>query len=216
MRDTAQSAERLHPASAILYLASMRLSSLHFECVLASMLLLTACGGRSMNKDLARDLIIDIPGEDLEKKDIEVVSVTQVSGSEAIAQTTLKTAFRLERVRGTWVVREVRIGHGQWEKVSNLLESLNKVKKEETGEMLDRISEAVRKYREANGPVPEFKDYVGLSDLLSPKYLDPLIRLDAWRRPFWAGRTQANALVIRSAGPDGHYFTEDDISRTIP
>jgi hypothetical protein len=188
---------------------------MRFEYLLISLLLLTACGGRSMNKNLARDLIIEIPGETLEKEDIEVIKVMQVSGSEAIAETTLKTAFRLEKVSGTWVVREVRIGNGQWEKVSNLFQAIEKVKSEETSGMLDKIDEAIRKYRNANGTLPVFKDYIGLSDLLSPKYITPLLRLDSWRRPFWAERTQTDTIVVRSAGPDGRYYTDDDLSRTI-
>ena len=140
----------------------------------------------------------------------------QVSGSEAIAETTLKTAFRLEKSRGRWVVREVRLGHGQWEKAGNLFQTLEKVKSEETSEMLDRIDEAIRKFRDANGTLPVFKDYIGLSDLLSPKYVTPLPRLDSWRRPFWAEITQQNSIVIRSAGPDGRYYTDDDLSCTIP
>jgi|WetSurSiteA1Bulk_404760.scaffolds.fasta_scaffold12956_2 hypothetical protein len=185
------------------------------EYLLISVLLLTACGGRSMNKNLARDLIIEIPGETLEKEDIDVVKVMQVSGSEAIAETTLKTAFRLEKSRGKWVVREVRVGHGQWEKTTNLFQTLELVKSKETSEMLGKIDEAIRKYRDANSALPVFKDYIGLSDLLSPKYITPLPRLDSWRRPFRAEITQQNSIVIRSAGPDGRYHTDDDLSRTI-
>lgn len=184
------------------------------EYLLVFLLFLSACGGRSMNKHLARDLIIHIPAEALEKKDVEVVNISQVSGSEAIAETTLKTAFRLERVKGAWIVREVRIGHGQWEKISNLVTTLESVKVAETGEMLDRIVEGIRRYRQNSGSLPDFKDYIGLSDLLSPKYVTPLIRLDSWRRPFWAEKT-SGGIVIRSAGPDGRYYTADDISRTV-
>jgi hypothetical protein len=188
---------------------------MRFEYLLISALLLTACGGRSMNKNLARSLIIEIPGETLENEDIEVVKVMQVSGSEAIAETTLKTAFRLEKSGGKWVVREVRLGHGQWEKVTNLIQTLDQVKSKETSEILEKLDEAIRKYRDANGALPVFKDYIGLSDLLSPKYITPLPRLDSWRRPFWAEITKQNSIVIRSAGPDGRYFTDDDLSRTI-
>ena len=182
---------------------------------LISLLFLTACGGRTMNTRLARDLITEIPRDTLEKSDIEVLTITQVSGSEAIAETRVKTAFRFEKVRGNWVVREIRLGHGQWEKVSNFGQALARIKIEETGEMLDRIAEAARKYREVNGALPSFRDYIGLSDQLSPAFLTPLIRLDSWRRPFSAERTPSNAIVVRSAGPDGRYFTNDDIIRTV-
>lgn len=200
----------MHPASFILYLATMRL-----EYFLISFLLLTACGSRKMNTHIARDLIMEIPRDALEQSDVEVMSITQVSGTEAIAETRVKTAFRFERVRGKWVVREIRLGHGQWEKVDNFGQALERVKIEETGEMLDRIAEATRRYREANGALPSFNDYVGLSDQLSPTFLTPLMRLDSWRRPFLAERIQSKSVVIRSAGPDGRYFTNDDITRTV-
>jgi hypothetical protein len=189
---------------------------MRLEYFLVPVLLLTACGGRSMNSHLATKLIMEIPQETLEKKDIEVVNIIQVSGSEAIADTTLKTAFRLEKVRGKWAVREVRLGHGQWEKVSDLVQTLEVVKIEETRQLCDRIAEAIRRYQEANGALPVFKNYIGLSDLLSPTYLTPLIRLDAWNRPFEAERTGSNTIVIRSAGPDGRFGTKDDIIRTFP
>jgi hypothetical protein len=185
------------------------------EYCLISILLLTACGGRELGKNTARHLIVDIPEESLQKEDVDVVNVTQASGSEAVVETRLKTAFRLERVRGKWVVREVRIGHGQWEKVNDLIRTLDFVKTEETREMLDALTEAVEKYRGDKGSLPVFKDYIGLSDLLSPRYLTPLIRLDAWRRPFEAELRGSNTIVIRSAGPDGKFDTADDIVRTI-
>jgi hypothetical protein len=200
----------LHPAAFLLYLATMR-----FQYFLISILLLSGCGGRTMNPGLARSLIMEIPKDTLEKSDVQVLTITQVSGSEAIAETKVETAIRFEKVDGKWVVREIRLGHGQWEKVSNLALTLEKVKVEETGQMLDRIADAIRKYREANGSLPSFEDYIGLSDQLSPTFLTPLIRLDSWRKPLWAERTGSNAIMVRSAGPDGRYFTDDDIIRII-
>jgi hypothetical protein len=197
-------------AAFILYLACM-----HFRYLLILALLLSGCGGRTMTPRLARSLIKDIPKDTLENSDVQILTITQVSGSEAIAKARVETAFRFEKVQGKWVVREIRLGHGQWEKVGNLVLALEKVKIEETGEMLDRIAEATRKYRKTNGSLPSFKDFVGLSDQLTPTFLTPLMRLDAWRRPFWAEHSSANAVAVRSAGPDGRYFTDDDIVRTI-
>jgi hypothetical protein len=187
---------------------------MRFAYCLISILVLTACGGRELGTNTARNLIIDIPEESLQKEDVDVVNVTQVSGSEAVVETRLKTAFRLERVRGKWLVREVRLGQRQWEKVSDLIQTLDFVKAEETRKMLDTIAEAIERYRRENSSLPVFKDYIALSDFLSPKYLTPLIRLDAWRRPFEA-ELRSNTIVIRSAGPDGKYGTTDDIVRTI-
>ncbi len=200
----------LHPQSYFLYLALMR-----YEYLLIAALLLTGCGRRTMNVNLAKDLIVQTPREGLKREDLDVAKVIQIGGSEAIAETRLKVAFRFEKVGTEWVVREVRIGHGQWEKVANLLQALERVKIEETQESLNLIAEAILKYRQSNGNLPVFKDYVSLSDLLSPMYLTPLIRLDAWRRPLAAERPNANTILLRSAGPDGKFGTSDDICRTI-
>jgi hypothetical protein len=184
-------------------------------CALIGLFLLSGCASRSITNDLARDRILEIPASVLEKEDIEVWKVTRVGGSEAIAETRLKTAFRLEKVNGEWAVREVRIGHGQWEKVSNLVESLEAVKIDETKQMLGRIAAAIIDYRSSNGTLPVFKDYVDLSDQLSPKYLTPLIRLDSWRQPLSAERKDYTTIVLQSAGPDGKHGTNDDIRETI-
>lgn len=184
--------------------------------LLIAILLLTACGRRTIDANRARDLIIGTPQEVLEKEDVEVAFVRQVGGSEAIIETRLKAAFRLEKVQGRWIVREVRVGHGQWEKIGNLSKTLEAVRTEETRKSLDQIAEAILKYRESNGRMPVFKDYISLSDLLSPKYLTPLIRLDAWRRPLEVERPDADTILLRSAGPDGKFGTADDIRRTVP
>lgn len=183
--------------------------------LLISILFLTSCGGPTLNAKLARNLIVDMPQEVFAKEDVEVVNVRQVTRTEAIAETRLKTAIRYEKVGDEWAIREVRLGHGQWEKVGNLLQALETVKVEETRKILGRIAEAVLKYQETNDSLPVFDDYIALSDLLSPKYLTPLIRLDAWRRPLGAEASAANTIRLWSAGPDGKDGTDDDIRKTI-
>ena len=61
------------------------------------------------------------------------------------------------------------------------------------------------------GGLPEFSDYIGLSNLLNPDYLTPLIREDAWRRPLAAYRLGSNSVRLVSAGPDGKLGSSDDI-----
>jgi hypothetical protein len=201
----------LPPESYFLYLAFMRL-----EYFLAAVLLLASCGGRKISPNAAVKTIMDIPGETFKKEDIEVLNVFQVSGSEAVIETRLRTAFRMEKVGEKWVVREVRIGRGQWEKVVNLERALEVVRTEETRAMLEQIAGALLKYRASKGSLPVFKDYVSLSDLLSPAYLSPLIRLDAWRNPLEASPQDSNTILLRSAGPDGKFNTADDITKTVP
>ncbi len=189
---------------------------MRYSYILLFSILMSSCGGRTINNNSARDLIVNLPQGALQEEDVEVVSIRQMGGAEAIVETRLKTAFRFERVEGEWIAREVRFGHGQWERVENLAQALEAAKKEETRKMLDSIAEAVQKYRRSTGNLPEFKDYIGLSDLLSPEFLTPLIRLDAWRQPLEAQRLSSDSILIWSAGPDLKHHTGDDIRRILP
>ena len=182
--------------------------------LLAIPLLLPACGGRKMNDNLARSLIISMNSNTMNESDVEIVKVQQASASEAIAETRASVAFRFEKNGNAWLVREMRIGHGQWENVGNIERALIQVKTEETKELFARIDEAIQKYRAENKRFPVFKDYIDLSDQLSPKYLTPLIRLDAWQRPLEASTSDTN-ILLNSAGPDGIMGSSDDIKLTI-
>jgi hypothetical protein len=186
-----------------------------FAYALICVLFFTGCAARTINHNLARDIIVDIPQGALEKEDVDVIKLSGIGGSEAIAETLLKTAFRLEKVKGQWVVREIKLGHGQWEKIGNLTEAIERVKIEETKILVDRIVEAIQKFRESTGSLPAFKDHVALLDQLSPKYVTPLIRLDSWRQPLDATHSDANTIQVCSAGPDGKFRTTDDICKTI-
>ena len=183
--------------------------------LLTLLVFLTACGGRKISTGNAREAITALPQEILEKEDIDVVYVTQTSGSSAVVESRVKTAFRLQKINGEWTVKDIRIGHGQWERIEDLSASLNQVKTEQTRQMLDRISAAVKEYYKATGSMPEFKDYIALSDILAPTYLDPLIRLDSWRNPLRAAKPDSNSILVVSAGPDGRFTTEDDIRTVI-
>jgi hypothetical protein len=207
---TGKTEHLLEDTRCFLYLASMKLM---YPLICA--LIFTGCAAHAVNNHLARSVIVSLSQGALESEDVNVIKVTGIGGTEAIAETQLKTAFRLEKVKNQWVVREVRLGHGQWEKIDNLSKAIQHIKIGETEEMLDRILAAIQKYRESKGILPAFKDYVGLSDQLSPQYLTPLIRLDSWRRPIEATRSEANTILVCSAGPDGKFHTADDICKTL-
>ena len=182
--------------------------------VLLSTLLLIACGGRSLNKNAARNLIANSPITNFDKEDVYVESITQISPSEALVETRLKAALRLEKVRGEWIIREVRLGDRPWEKLDDVLTALKAVQTEETRKMLETIATAVGQYRLKNGSLPTFRDYVTLSDKLYPDYLAQLIRNDAWNRPLAAQLVGMNTIRLTSAGPDGKFDTPDDIELT--
>ena len=195
----------MHPAAASCILRRMK------RCFLLTvLLLLSACGGRKMNDTLARNLIVGINSDAVRKSDVEIVGVHQISAGEAIAETRTRVAFRFENGNDVWRVREMRIGHGQWESVDNIERALNQVRTAETKELLARIAEAIQKYRDANKRLPVFKDFVDLSDQLSPGFMTPLVRLDAWQRPLEASMS-GSVILLGSAGPDGIAGNQDDI-----
>ncbi len=176
-------------------------------------ILLTACGGRALNKNAAQELIASHSHGVLDKKDVYVESVTQM-GDSAVVETRLETALRLEKVRGKWEIKEVRVGRDQWENLDDFLRALNNLKTAETKELLQRVAEAIKSYQEKNGRLPAFTDFVSLTNVLNPDYLTPLVRLDAWRRPLYVEQTGPDTIKLMSAGPDGRLGTSDDIVLT--
>lgn len=178
-------------------------------------ILLTGCASRKISVNSARDAIVALPQGILEKDDVDIVHVTQTSNAFAVVETRVKTAFRMQKVDETWEIRDIRIGNGQWEKVEDLEAALTQVKTKQTRLLLDQVAASVREYRGDTGKMPEFEDYVGLSDVLAPKYMTPLIRLDSWRNPLRAKAVNTDSILVTSAGPDLRYDTDDDISLTI-
>lgn len=156
-------------------------------------------------------MIVELPEGAFRKEDISIESVQSLGGNTAIAEARVRTALRLERVGGTWVVREVRIGRRPWERLDTLLAAVERAKGDETRKTLDRIADALARYRTQRGKIPDFNDYVALSDALHPDFLNPLVRDDAWQRPLAAYRTDADTVRIVSPGPDGKLGSSDDI-----
>jgi hypothetical protein len=195
--------------------------SCHMPYFLAASLLsflLTACGGRMLNKNMAQDLVAGLPGDILNREDVYVEAVNMTDSRNAVIQTRLNAAFRFQRVGARWIPREVRLGNSQWESIENLVEALQRVKRDQTQTLLNTIAESIGRYCLKNGGLPPFGDYISLSDVLVPDYLTPLIRLDAWQHPLSAVRLSVNSVKLISAGPDGKLGSGDDIElvKTFP
>jgi len=178
---------------------------------LLPLLSVSACAARTINKKTANDLILALPDGTFDKEDISIQSVSQTAANHAIAVAGLRVAFKLERIHGHWAIQEVRMGNGEWVKLDSLKRALDQVRSEDTRKLLEQVAAATEKYRTKNGRLPEFSDYIGLSNLLNPDYLTPLIREDAWRRPLAAYRLGSNSVRLVSAGPDGKLGSSDDI-----
>jgi hypothetical protein len=182
------------------------------------LLLLTACSARTLTKKSARDIILSLDTGTLEKEGVYIESVSQTGQRDALAEATLRAAFRFEKVKDKWVIREVRLGKGEWQKLDHILRALEQVKTDETRKLLDQVATAIEKYWEKNGGLPEFKDFVSLSDLLNPNFMSSLIREDSWHHPLAAYMNGPSAVRLVSPGPDGQLGTGDDIElvKTFP
>lgn len=111
-------------------------------------------------------------------------------------------------------MEDVRLGRESWQRVSDILAALEEIKIRETRESLQKVASALEEYFKKSGALPAFTDYVSLSDALSPAYMKPLIRLDAWRNPLAASHAGPDTVRLLSAGPDGKLGTADDIELT--
>jgi hypothetical protein len=190
---------------------SSRIGKVLLVWIVLFSLCINACGGRAINKNSARALIANSPLAPFETEDVYVDSVNQTGARDAIVEARLKAAFRFEKVHGQWVIKEVRLGDRPWESVDDVLKALQVVKTDETRNSLERIAAALEAYRARNGRLPDFRDYVTLSDKLYPNYLNPLIRVDAWENPLAAFAAGPDSVRLVSPGPDGKLGSADDI-----
>jgi hypothetical protein len=190
-----------------------RLVRNHGSLGLFSFLLLVSngCGGRAVNNSQARDILLGARADMLTKGDVQVIGITQLGPQDAVVEIQLHSAFRLRKVDGDWVVREVRIGRGQWENLDDLMRALQRIKIEETQSSLEKIAAAIEAYRRKNSRLPDCKNYVELADALYPLFLSPLIREDAWKQPLVAAFSPLSTIRLISSGPDGKLGTPDDI-----
>lgn len=151
---------------------------------------------------------------DLSDTEIEVLS-TQEMGGQAIAEVRIKTAVKLVKQKGQWVVDEVRIGDRRWEKADHIRAVLRAERTQTTRKELQLIGEGIRRYLQNQGVVPEVADFDGLVSVLIPQYLGDAIVLDAWSNPFAYQKVSTQIAEIRSSGEDRLYGTPDDLIERI-
>jgi hypothetical protein len=176
---------------------------------LTILLLLTLPGcGKKIDKQI-RDAVRHFDGAELPKDSVEVIGVQQ-SQNAAVAEVQVTTAFKLIKKDGKWVVDEVRIGENRWEKADHILASLHLERVKTTEAELNAVSEAVERYREETGSIPQAGSFRELVDQLAPAYLTYVIRRDSWDKEFRYEISDKDYSLI-SAGPDGRFLTADDV-----
>ncbi len=150
----------------------------------------------------------------LKDDDIEVENIQQM-GNHAVAEITIKTAVKLAKKEGRWIIEEVRLGDRRWEKTDHILAVINEKRDETTRRQLDLISRGIQDYNGVHGQVPQASDFMKLIDILTPEHLDQILYIDAWSNPFIYRFLSTSTYDLRSSGPDGKKGTDDDLTTEI-
>jgi Type II secretion system (T2SS), protein G len=176
-------------------------------------LTLTACTGARLSHDEARKKIAEIGRSNLVPAAIEIRRIVSQTNTQAIAEATITLAFQFKRdnPNAEWRIEAVRLGDREWISLDELLAGINEGRKRATTDAMQRLAEAVEKFRAANGSLPNARDIVGLTDILNPHYMKDLVREDGWGKPILYEVTGPSGFRLTSDGPDGRRGTSDDI-----
>jgi len=162
-------------------------------------------GAREAREKIAQALGLDKPDK------VHVKNISRGIGGEAIVEAQFEAAFRLTADKeGKWQAVEVRTGDRNWESIELIKSAVNKEKALRTKAELETLTTALESFRRENGSYVEAETCSALIDRLAPRYLNAIIRLDAWSREFDYKGT-ATSYRLASLGPDGKPGTDDDI-----
>ncbi len=177
--------------------------------LLGSALVYAAADAVSVRK--ARELLQNLAGANLDKAQVQIKKISAgATGSEAVVEARIETAFRLEKQKGEWRIADVRLGDRQWESFELIEEALRREKVRRTNALLKQMADAVEAYRKERGQTPGTDDIAELLDYLSPRYLNPPLRFDLWGKQF-EYRGGAGSYRLFSPGPDRKSGTDDDL-----
>lgn len=177
-------------------------------------LVLSLVGAAAFARELgareAREKIAQALG--LDKADnVHIKKIGSGMGGEAIVEASFEAAFRFATDKeGKWQAVEVRTGDRRWESIELIQTAIRKEKALRTGAELRTLATALEAFRRENNSYVEADSCSALIDRLAPRYLNSIIRLDAWSREFDYKGTAAS-YRLGSAGPDGKPGTDDDI-----
>jgi hypothetical protein len=165
---------------------------------------------RELGSREARERIAEAVG--LDKPDrVHVKSISAGMNGQAVVEATVDTTFRFQQDKeGNWKAVEVRTGDRRWESIELIQTAINKEKVLRTTADLRTLATALEAFRRERGFYVAADTNSVLVDNLAPRYLTPIIRLDAWSREFEYKGTETG-YRLASLGPDGKPNTGDDV-----
>jgi hypothetical protein len=180
---------------------------------LIALIVASGCGGGRLSSDEARRQILAVNSNKILPDAVQVRRVTSYGDREAIAEATATLAFQFKRDNkdAPWRVAAVRLGDNDWLDMTELLAAINEGRRRATVASIVKLNTGIEAYQRANNALPVAPDIVKLTDLLFSRYMDQLIRNDAWGRPF---RYEVSGTTFRlvSNGPNGMPGDADDVT----
>ena len=82
----------------------------------------------------------------------------------------------------------IRMGDRDWVSVKDFQSAMNEVRAQNTRDNLQKLRQAMGRYREKNGDYPQADNFVKLTDILFPVYISEVIRFDGWNHGFEVDR----------------------------
>lgn len=161
-------------------------------------------GAREARERIAQAMGFDKP------ENVHIKNISS-SGSDAIVEAQFDAAFRFTTDKeGKWQAVEVRTGDRRWESIELMQTAIRKEKALRTTADLRTLANALEAYQRDGGAYVTAETGSALMDHLAPRYLNAIIRLDAWSHEF-AYKGTAARYRLASLGADGKPDTDDDI-----
>ncbi|HEV3468327.1 MAG TPA: type II secretion system protein GspG [Pyrinomonadaceae bacterium] len=149
--------------------------------------------------------------EPLSRGPLAVRQLTSL-GSSVVAELTVAARFRLARDGwGRWRVSEVLIGDFATGDLDAVWRRADAHKGERARAELETVRAALERFRGERGFYVIADSEVVLMDHLNPAYIERVIRLDPWLRPYRYAGTR-DRFTLSSDGPDGKQGTPDDVT----
>lgn len=168
-----------------------------------------AAVARDLGAREARERIAQAMGFD-KAENVHIKNIS-ASGSDAIVEAQFNAAFRFTTDKeGKWQAVEVRAGDRRWESIELMQTAIRKEKALRTTADLRTVSTALEAYHRDAGAYVTADTGSALMDNLAPRYLNSIIRLDAWSHEL-AYKGTAASYRLASLGADGKPGTDDDI-----
>jgi hypothetical protein len=164
---------------------------------------------RELGAREAREKIAQALGFD-KSDNVHVKNISR-SGSDAIVEAQFEVAFRFTTDKeGKWQAVELRAGDRRWESIELIQTGIRKEKALRTTADLRTVATALEAYHRDAGSYVQADTGSALMDHLAPRYLNSIIRIDAWSREY-AYKGMSASYRLSSLGPDGKPGTDDDI-----